>query len=202
MNSDMNDPNQLGSDLPEEPLSSLRDRQVEATRNSILDAFLDLAHEANAVNVSVPAVARKAGVSTRTVYRYFESKDELQNAAAYRISSQALGGGDVAMTTAMTMLDTLKAMWTSFDEQRPALVAEHCTPAGRSIRVTRLDGARDMVVREAPEIDDESRDLIIAVTSSSMFLELVDRMSYPPEVAAAMATRVAHLVIADAEERS
>jgi AcrR family transcriptional regulator len=45
--------------------STLRDRR----RHETLDAFRDFAREGNAVNISVPSVAKTAGVSVRTVYR-------------------------------------------------------------------------------------------------------------------------------------
>lgn len=70
-------------------MTGLREAQQEQTRQAILDAYLELAHDDSAVNVSVPAVAEKAGVSVRTVYRYFPSKEELQAGAAYRLTEEA-----------------------------------------------------------------------------------------------------------------
>lgn len=183
---------------PAGPAASLRDRQYQATRQSILQAFLDLSHADGAVNVSIPAVAEVCGISVRTVYRHFGSKAELQTAAAYQISEQALHGDDVNTTEATNLLDRLKAMWSLFAQQMPAVMAEHASPAGRSIRATRLENARTTTRRALPDgAPEESVDLVVAVTSSSMFLELVDRMGHPPEVAAAMATRLAHLILAD-----
>lgn len=193
MNHDMSDA------VQPEPLS-LRQRQQQETRTTIVEAFLDLSHQTGAVNVSIPAVAAASGISARTVYRYFATKDELQTAAAYHLSAQALGGGDVGRTDQHNLLDTLKMIWSAFDEKRSWVLAEHATPAGREIRTTRLDGARATVRRALPgDVDDQSVDLVVAVTSSAMFLELVERMGYPPEVAAEMATRVATLILADVE---
>lgn len=196
----------MNSALPSEapsPETGLRERQNRAARVRVVQAFLDLAHEDGAVNVSIPAVAKACGISTRTIYRYFATKADLQNAAAYHMSEQALHGGDIGTTDATNLLDMLKAMWSSFGEQLPAVMAEHSTPAGRSIRATRLDGARETTRRALPDgADDEAVDLVVAVTSSSMFLELVERMNYAPEVAAAMATRLAQLVLVDEQRKA
>lgn len=176
---------------------------ADRTRGAILDAFLDLVHRENAVNVSVPAVAVEADVSVRTVYRYFPSKDDLQTAAAYRMSDQLLqtvSTDTVSMDNVGTYLDEL---WGGFARSMPAVIAEHTSPAGRNLRRTRLPGARRQVrnslaaILESDgnaDIDDDLVDMAVAVTSSSMFLELVDRMGHKPEHAAALATRLVHIL--------
>lgn len=182
---------------------SLRERQLAATKATIIEAYLALAHAEGASAISMPAVADASGVSVRTVYRYFASKEELVTAAAHHMSREALAGGDMYASTEVDFADNLKMLWVGLNEQLPAVVAEHATPAGREIRRTRLEAGRETVARElSSSADQESVDLVVAVTSSSMFLELVDRMGYAPEVAAAMAARVARLVLDDVTERS
>ena len=182
---------------------SHRERSAELTRTTIIDAFLALAHSSNAVTVSIPAVSKEAGVSVRTVYRYFPSKNDLQNAAAYRYTELALGSTDaINNVTVEGFEQTVATLWSSFSQQLPAVYAEHATPAGRALRVTRLADSRTLVADIAEgqldaQLDDEAIDLIVAVTSSSMFLELVDRMGYPAEHAASMAHRLAWLIIKD-----
>ena len=56
--------------------SQLRDEQAEATRARILDATIRVIARGLA-NVSIPAVAREAGVSVPTIYRHFGTKDDL-----------------------------------------------------------------------------------------------------------------------------
>ena len=190
---------------------SLRDRQQEATRASIIDAFLELAHAANAVTVSMPAVAEKAGVSVRTVYRHFRTKDDLQTAAAYHYDfrarqSLARRAADPRTNArADSFTHYLIELWTEFSEQLPAVLAQHSTPAGRELRTTRLAGAREQARSKLPDgldTDDELVDMVIAVTSSSMFLELVDRMGHSPEQAASMAVRMVRAIVESAAPRS
>lgn len=177
---------------------SLRDRQQEEMRLAIVEAYVALCHRDGAVAVSNQAVAERAGVSVRTVYRYFPNKDDLQTAAAYHLSERALHGGTMADTTQDNLAEQLKKLWAGFADNIPAVFAERASPTGRAFRVTRLEGARRLAAAALPVgAGPESVDLVVAVTSSSMFLELVDRMGYPPEVAAQMASRLVDLVIED-----
>ena len=178
---------------------TLRDRQAEATRQSIVDAFLELAHEANSVSISMPAVARRAGVAVRTLYRYFATKDELQDAVAYRAAERAHASMSDPTLDRSTLARYLAALWRSFANDVPAVLAEHATPVGRQLRASRLPDSRATTRRVAPEAadDPEAIDLLAAITSSSMFLELVERMGNQPERAAALAVYAAELVAAD-----
>ncbi len=177
---------------------SLRARQLDERRAAVLDAYLELAHRQGAMTVSIPAVAELSGVSVRTIYRYFPSKSELQEAASFRMSEQALFGGSMNDSTADNLTDQLKMLWSGLADNIPAVIAERTSPAGRDIRTTRLVSARKTAAAGLPPgANPETVDLIVAVTSSSMFLELVERMDHPPEVAAQMAARVVDLLIED-----
>jgi len=179
---------------------------ADRTRDAILDAFLELVHRENAVNISVPAVAEEAGVSVRTVYRYFPSKDDLQTAAAYRMSEVILRPVTTADDPDPEIIGPyLATLWSGFARSIPAVIAEHTTPAGRELRRTRLPRARErartaLAARVGTDggVDAELVDLGVAVSSSSMFLELVDRMGHPPERAAAMASRLVQLILTEA----
>ncbi len=53
---------------------------ADRTRSRILDAAYDLFYEQGFTRVSIDAVAHKAGLTKRTLYSHFESKDELLGA--------------------------------------------------------------------------------------------------------------------------
>lgn len=59
----------------------LRDEQSAETRQKILDALVRTMGRGVA-NLSIPAVAKEAGVSVPTVYRHFKTKAELVDALA------------------------------------------------------------------------------------------------------------------------
>ena len=65
--------------------SSLRERQAAVVREAILDSLADLLETLDPDDIALPRVAAGAGVSTRTLYRYFATRDELFSAAGDHI---------------------------------------------------------------------------------------------------------------------
>jgi AcrR family transcriptional regulator len=57
--------------------SPTRKAHAEETRTSILRALVDLIVEQGPGTISIPQVAERAGVSVRTVYHYFPTKEAL-----------------------------------------------------------------------------------------------------------------------------
>jgi|SRR5579872_1449147 len=62
------------------PKAALRDRHVELTRDLILEALAELIGEGRLAEFTVQDVADRAGVSHRTVYRHFASREALLDA--------------------------------------------------------------------------------------------------------------------------
>jgi AcrR family transcriptional regulator len=61
-------------------------RHTDATRAAILEAAVDLFLERQSDGFSVQEVADRAGLTHRTVYRYFPSRQELLGATAERLA--------------------------------------------------------------------------------------------------------------------
>jgi len=61
-------------------------RHTEATRKAILDAAVDLFLDRRSDGFSVQEVADRAGLTHRTVYRYFPTRQELMGATAQHFS--------------------------------------------------------------------------------------------------------------------
>lgn len=61
--------------------TSLRQRHADLTRELILRTVAEMLEEGTASDLSVPEVARRSGVSLRTVYRHFPTREELLAAA-------------------------------------------------------------------------------------------------------------------------
>ena len=96
----------------------------------------------------------------------------------------------------------LRLLWTDLADRLPAVRVQHTTPDGRALRAARLPSSRAQVDRAlSDEVSGARRqeiiDLVIAVTSSSMFLELVDRMGHEPTRAAELAADLIELVVAN-----
>jgi len=67
---------------------SLNDRHTDATQKLILSTALDLLERSGVTEVTVRAVAKQAGMSERTVFRYFADRDEFLDALAKYASGQ------------------------------------------------------------------------------------------------------------------
>ncbi len=67
--------------------SALREEQVEATRARILDAAVAVLAE-DLTGLTMPAVAKAAGVSLPTVYRHYPDKRALLDAAVQRMRAR------------------------------------------------------------------------------------------------------------------
>jgi TetR/AcrR family transcriptional regulator, cholesterol catabolism regulator len=73
--------------------TSLRHRHSELTRDLILRTVAEMLDEGESSDLVVPEVARRAGVSLRTVYRHFPSREELIAAAGEWIGVNVLDAG-------------------------------------------------------------------------------------------------------------
>jgi TetR/AcrR family transcriptional regulator, cholesterol catabolism regulator len=67
----------------------LRDEYTAQTRQRIIESFIALLEESDDAAVSTSVLAKKAGVSLRTVYRHFPSRDDLLAATADWLNTEA-----------------------------------------------------------------------------------------------------------------
>lgn len=72
------------------PTESLRTRQAEVARNAIMDALIRHLEAGDADDIAMEDLAREAGVSRRTLYRYFPSRSHLLDAAGEWIRAEVL----------------------------------------------------------------------------------------------------------------
>jgi AcrR family transcriptional regulator len=68
--------------------ASLREQHADLTRERILAAVAELLERGEAGELTVPAVADASGVSLRTVYRHYPTREALLEAAARWIGEQ------------------------------------------------------------------------------------------------------------------
>jgi AcrR family transcriptional regulator len=69
---------------------TLREQHATATRERILAAVADLLEQGAAEELTIPAVAEAAGVSLRTIYRYYATREQLLEAAGRWIGDELL----------------------------------------------------------------------------------------------------------------
>lgn len=98
--------------------------RLAETRRGILDAARDLVSEGGFAAAQVSEVARRAGIATGTIYRYFSSKEELCRQIFREVSAQEM--------------DRLAVIAASDAPARTRLVEVLQTFAGRAVRGRRL----------------------------------------------------------------
>lgn len=193
----------------EEPIE-LSERRAEVTRDAIRRAVADVLEDGHPASVSVADVAQRAGLSVRTIYRYFPNKqallDDVANIQLRKV--QALSGDTGALYRESERW--LPELWRTFAEDLPAIRAQQASAAGSDLRDRRLGQNRTAVAAELrgahPGLDAEELarlvDAIIAVTSSTMFLELHDRMGWDVDEAAELSLWIMQAIRKFAEEEA
>ena len=156
--------------------SDLRAEHAEETRNRILDAALRVMTTGIA-SLSVPAVAREAGVSVPTVYRHFGTKADLL-AAMYPHAARRSGldgvpdpstVGDVrgAVRAVFERLDAMDDVARASIASPIADEVRHATMPSRVQRIRRIGESIQPPLAKA-DLDRITRILVILISSSSL----------------------------------
>ena len=171
---------------------TLRDAHTRATRARIVRAVADLVAEAHPASISVPAVAKRAGVSVATVYRYFPTKEALLDASAMVLGDDAkLASLDAYPSSFEEAAALLPDQFAAIARQIPLTRNQLASPLGRELRQVRWQAKRAALARALagsgidPESHAGARLAAIAdvLTSSTAVLELHDKAGIPIEVA-------------------
>jgi len=153
--------------------SELRAEQADATRRKILDALVRTMGRGVAA-LSIPAVAREAGVSVPTVYRHFRSKAALVAA----LSPHLIGRTGLMDPTLMegadlpTIVHEMYRRNAGMDaELRAALASELGQQHRRRLMPQRVAIARKTIAARLPGLTDEELDrftrVFLILTSSA-----------------------------------
>ena len=156
----------IANDHPREYRSELRAEQAEETRTRILDATLRVMADGVAT-VSIPAVAREAGVSVPTVYRHFGSKSGLLKALYPHLIPRV---GLYDMTPPTTLPEFRAAIRAIFerldvhdDLARVAMASPAAEEARHATMPDRLTFIRRFVGTIGPDLSERDRDRITRV---------------------------------------
>jgi AcrR family transcriptional regulator len=156
-----------------------RDAKKQEARERILDSFIALLTE-GADDLSHDAVAARAGVGRRTVYRYFPDRAALMDGALLRV--RELAGPKVDYPDSPEeLLDSLEPVYTGFDTIAPIATMLRTTPQGRQLRlaqngerVRRYTAALADAVRELPPADRKLATAMLQVLNTTPWLEMRD----------------------------
>jgi AcrR family transcriptional regulator len=143
---------------------SLASRHADFTRRLILDAAIALLELAPVTELSIRATARRAGISERTIFRYFATRDELLDAVAEEMSSRLAAPPDPA--TVQELLAYPAAIFGRFEAERA--LTEAALHSELYHRIRRADaGRRGVAIRQlldrvAPSRSEPERKLAAA----------------------------------------
>ncbi len=102
-------------------------RHAEATRKAILEAAADLFLERRGQGFSIQDVGDRAGLTHRTVYRYFSTRQELMAATAQHLAPDVAGEHFPEMSTVEEWIDGVGAHFAlieaNFEVVRSVVVA-------------------------------------------------------------------------------
>jgi len=187
-------------------VSPLRRGQYEATRVQIVEAVARVLAR-GVTELSVPAVAEEAGVSVATVYRHFQSKQELV-AGLHRHYADAIDARPSDLSTGRwgsidEVLDDLPKAAERMARLEPGLRAAIASGVvdefRREHRAERLEPIEDALRRDRPNLHSDDlrklRDLIAVLCSSPGVgaFELLTGAS-PEEAAATVAWAIRRLL--------
>jgi AcrR family transcriptional regulator len=171
--------------------SELRAQQADATRVRILDATIRVMSRGLA-SVSVPEVAREAGVSIPTVYRHFGTKDELL-AAVYPYVARRAGLDDIPdPATIDDLRDGIRAIFGKVDEFSDLDRAAMASPAAEETRhltmPRRIERLSQFAHSVRPRLAKADRDritrLLVVLTASASLRMWRDHLGVSVEQAA------------------
>ena len=151
---------------------NLADRRAEVTREAIGDAVATLLEREHPAAISVPDVAREAGVSTRTVYRYFPNKQALLDHVANRAFGQLEELGAIGDDLYQHPHQWVPHLWRVFARDVTGLKAQHQSAAGADLRDRRLGRNRVGVA-----IKSKLRKKIVRIVGITSIVELSEGSS-------------------------
>lgn len=191
-----------------EPAPDLRGRQAEVARDAILDALLERLEREEPGDISLPQIASDAGLSVRTLYRYFPTRDALFVAAGEQIAAR------LGLPTEIDGPDDISASFLVASAQlakRPRLArALLRTTAGRDVRtpnrarrVAAIDGALAEVTAGIDEADARhARAVMSYLCNSAAWITICDETGVSADEARASVAWAIDALVAELRRQS
>jgi AcrR family transcriptional regulator len=190
--------------------SPLRAHQKEQTREMILAAVAAILARDSTEAATIGEVARVAGVTMRTVFRHFATREELLS-AFWRWQLEQTGGRTILGPESLEgLLERIKEFFASLDTEENLIRAVISSPEGREIRKQanqiRLEKMLDFVKTIVPELPNRERHEvasgIITVSSVLSWLFMRDNCGYDGKRAGEAAALSVQLIIEAAQARA
>lgn len=184
--------------LREQKKDEVRMRIVEAATALLANGGEDLSHD---------AVAARAGVGRRTVYRYFPDHEALMQGIWVQV--RALIAPKVALPrTGAELLSTLEATYTGLDRISALATVVRSTPQGRAMRlagngkrVAAYTAAAAEAVGGLPKDDQKLATAMLQVLHTTLWLEMRDHWGLDGAQIARTAGWAMRTLLADLKRR-
>jgi AcrR family transcriptional regulator len=195
---------QLTTLTPVERRHSLADRKRRVTRDAVVDAVIEAIRE-QGIDFSVQDAADLAGVTHRTIYRYFESRQALVEAVAERYEEWLTDQGIKDAESIEEPLAQMESLFRLFDQSPDLIraVALHTLIAGeRTARSQRrTERWRQMFEASLPNLPRGELEPVFAIcrtlTGSLGWYLLTSQFGLTGEQSGRAVRRVVEAVIAD-----
>lgn len=159
---------------------NLRDEQRTSTRERIVEAMAELVREQQTTDVPLTAVAARAGIGERTLYRHFATKAELTEGLFGWLSR---GANELPFEAGSeALVDRAASFFAAYEQQIEvlrALASTQAVGAGRALRAeARRETVRKALEAELDGVPEPRRTQAMAavhlLTSSDAFLHAKD----------------------------
>ena len=149
---------------------SLKDRHADTTQKLILSTAVELLEREGVNATTARAVAKEAGISERTVFRYYASRDEFLDAIAEEAISRMQT--PPPPDTLADLLEYAEPLYRRFEQWAPLLNAALHTDISKRVRANvaeiRWRAIGKLIDREFPKVSKQERN--IAATNISYYL--------------------------------
>ena len=171
--------------------STLRQEQMKKTREQILEGLVKTMAQGIA-EISIPAVAREAGVSIPTVYRYFRTKRDLIEALGGYVVEKAgfaMSQPPHSPEELLTMVKQLFIRYEGIDEtMRAAAMSDLSYGLRKEALPMRQKMIEDALAPGIEAVNDADRirlrDIVLVLTSTAMIRACKDYLNLSGEEAA------------------
>jgi AcrR family transcriptional regulator len=157
---------------------SLIDRHIDATQKLILSTAVEVLERSGFNSLSVRAVAKKAGISERTVFRYFASRDEFLDAVSDEATNRI--HAPAPPTTIEELLIFPEPLYTSYEGRASLLKALLHTEIFKRVRATvaqsRWQAIADLIDKHTRHLPKHERAL--AATNINYYLSATTWLYY------------------------
>jgi hypothetical protein len=140
------------AETPASTGGTLRDAHKDLTRERILDAAIECLNDEELEQLTMEGVAARAGVTKRTIYRHFATRDELLK-ASWPVMQKMVGlaGTGNFVDSAEAIVAMPPNLFPAFDAKAGAIRASTYSRAGRELRMSVNERRKASFLKAAKE---------------------------------------------------